>query len=354
MVIARLSLTRAWVAAGRRLSCPAMNSRASQSLRIVSLIPSATEIIAALGYGDCLVGRSHECDEPAAVRDLPACTSPAIDTSAESGEIHRQVRQAMDQAGGEGPAAAAALSIYEVDPSLLEALAPDLIVTQSQCAVCAVSEAQVQQAVEQMVTSQPRVVACEPGRLDDIWSDIDRIATALGDRPAGQTLVRRLEDEIQAIADRARTGAERPRVGCLEWLDPLMGCGNWMPELIAMAGGVSVLGQAGEHAQWLTWSQLDETDLDRLIAVPCGFDLERAEAELEAKLYEDRWQRLAPVRAGQLYAADGHQFFNRPGPRLVESLMILAEMIHPELFAPDHKDQAWRPQPSSTTAGTSS
>jgi iron complex transport system substrate-binding protein len=333
-----------------------MASAASQPRRIVSLIPSATEIVAALGYADWLVGRSHECDEPAAVRELPSCTSPAIDASADSGEIHRQIQQHLAEAGAGDDAVQAyeALSVYEVDPSLLDALAPDIIVTQSQCSVCAVSEAHVQQAVGQMVEVSPRVVTCEPRRLDDVWGDIDRIATAIGDRAAGQALVRRLKGDMQQIADRARQGAEPPRVGCLEWLDPVMGCGNWIPELIAMAGGVSVFGEAGEHAGWLDWGRLYDAEVDRLIAIPCGFDLGRTEAELESRLYEPRWQNLAPVEAGQLYATDGHQYFNRPGPRLVASLAILAEILHPELFAPDHKGEGWRRHPSSTTAGTSS
>jgi iron complex transport system substrate-binding protein len=336
----------------------AQNGKGNASIRIVSLIPSATEIVAALGYAHALVGRSHECDEPATVRDLPACTGPRIDASTDSGEIHRQIQEQLSMAGDTSQA----MSLYDVDPSLLEALAPDVVITQSQCSVCAASEAEVRTALQAIAGGQaeaerlseagdpagagwPQVVACEPNSLADVWDDIQRIATAIGDPAAGRKLVERLKHRLQAIADRARQGTEPPRVGCLEWLDPIMGCGNWIPELVEVAGGQCVFGQAGQHAHWLDWGELAEASVDRLVALPCGFDLERAEAELESKLYDPDWQNLEPVQAGQLYAADGHHYFNRPGPRLVESAAILAEICHPELFAPDHKGQGWRRQP---------
>jgi iron complex transport system substrate-binding protein len=314
--------------------------------RIVSLIPSATEIVAGLGYAAGLVGRSHECDEPTEVRSLPACTGPTIDASADSGEIHRQIQQQLQQQSE----AFQALSIYEVDHGLLDALAPDVIITQSQCSICAVSEDAVRDAVADMVTTAPTVVTCEPRQLADVWADMQRIAQALGDAPAGERLVSQCQQRMQAIEQRARQGTEPPRMAILEWLEPLMGCGNWLPELVQMAGGVSVFGQPGAHAQWLDFEALEQTAVDRLVALPCGFDLGRAEAELERLLYEPRWAGLEPVQQGQLYAADGHHFFNRPGPRLVESLAILAEVAHPELFSPDHKGHAWRQPAGYTTA----
>jgi len=326
------------------------DARVTQPRRIVSLIPSATEIVAALGYADWLVGRSHECDQPTSIRGLPACTGPLIDTSGDSGEIHRQIGEEMARAGD----AQQAISVYEIDTSLLEALAPDVVITQSQCSVCAVSEWDVHRAIEGMVDTQPTVVACEPSRLRDVWRDIERIAEAIGDPEAGRSLVRELHGRMRRIADRAGDGTEPPRVGCLEWLDPLMGCGNWIPELVELAGGVSVFGEAGAHADWLDWSRLSDASLDRLVAIPCGFDLERTVAELETRLYDEAWQALPMVRAGQLYAGDGHAYFNRPGPRLVESLAILAEILHPELFSPEHKGSGWRRQPTSAAAEASS
>jgi len=302
-----------------------------------------------LGYAHCLVGRSHECDEPASVRALPACSGPTIDVNAASGEIHRQVREHLQQQSE----AFQALSIYEVDQGLLDALAPELILTQSQCSVCAVSEDLVQQAVGDGVASRPTIVNCEPSRLDDVWGDIHRIAEAIGDAQAGRQLVARLQGELERIHERAGQGAEPPRMALLEWLDPLMGCGNWLPELVAWAGGENVLGQGGAHAKWLNFESLTRPSIDRLVAVPCGFDLPRTEAELEQHLYEDRWQALAPVQAGQLYAADGHSFFNRPGPRLVESAAILAEIAHPEIFTPEHKGRGWQRYPAPATAEAS-
>jgi iron complex transport system substrate-binding protein len=314
--------------------------------RIVSLIPSATEIVAALGYEHCLVGRSHECDEPSSVRQLPACSGPTIDTASDSGEIHRQVRQHMSQDAGP----AQALSIYEIDLALLDALAPDLILTQSQCSVCAVSLDRVEQAVGEMLGASPTIVACEPSSLEDVWGDITRIAEAIGDAAAGRALVDRLRGAMERIHDRAEQASRRPQMALLEWLDPVMGCGNWLPELVEQVAAVNVFGQPGQHAKWLNFESLQNTRIDQLVAVPCGFDLDRTLAELETKLYEDRWQQLPPVRADQLFAADGHSYFNRPGPRLVDSLQILAEIAHPELFHPDHRGKGWRRQPTPAAA----
>jgi iron complex transport system substrate-binding protein len=313
--------------------------------RIVSLIPSATEIVAELGYGHLLVGRSHACDSPPEVRELPACTGPNIDTSEDSAGIHRQVRAISSVAAEQ------AASVYEVDRSLLEALQPEVVITQSQCEVCAVSEREVRQVVAGLAGSDPTVVTCEPRRLADVWGDIERIAAAIGDAGAGRSLAERLQGELGRIEARADEAVRRPGVGSLEWLDPVMGPGHWLPELMEIAGGRSVFGEAGAAAQWLDFEALRGDEVERLVAVPCGFDLDRAEGELERLLCEDRWQELPMVRAGELYAADGQAYFNRPGPGVVASARILGEIVHPELFAPAYRDSGWRRQWSGATAG---
>ena len=306
--------------------------------RAVSLIPSATEIVAALGYAHALVGRSHECDEPPDVTSLPVCTRSAVDATRSSGAIHEQVTTAGQRQSEAGQA----LSIYEVDVAQLDALGPELLITQSLCEVCAVSLDAVEQAVGQLVHSQPRLVTCEPNTLSDVWGDIHRIAAGLGDPAAGRDLVERLQDQVQRLESATRRLEARPRVACLEWLDPLMGAGHWVPELVQMAGGAAVFGQPGEHASWLTWSQLVDAAPDAIVLMPCGFTLQRTLQEAERLKDHDVWSQLPAVQAGRVYAVDGHHYFNRPGPRLIESLAILAQVLHPDHFGAIHEGTGWQ------------
>ncbi|HEY0467694.1 MAG TPA: ABC transporter substrate-binding protein [Polyangiaceae bacterium] len=289
--------------------------------RIVSLLPSATEIACALGSAADLVGISHECDFPAELRGIPVLTSSRLTNGASSSAIDAAVRALV----------ADALSIYAVDQALLAALSPDLILTQDLCRVCAVSLSDVQSAVSRLAQrSEVQIVSLQPTRLLHVMQDIETVASALGQPERGRQLRATLEARIATIAERARQARSRPKVASVEWLEPLMLGGTWMPELIELAGGEALAARAGEPAPKLSLGEFAALQADVVLIKPCGFDVERTLSErtlIEASLLG----RLAP--RARAYVTDGNAFFNRPGPRLVESLEILAAAIHPELFA---------------------
>jgi iron complex transport system substrate-binding protein len=301
-------------------------------LRIVSLIASASEIVASLGLSECQVGRSHECDFPPEILALPICTSPAFPVDGSSSEIDQQVKQRL----------ADALSVYEVSRHVLDALRPTHVITQTQCRVCAVSLEDVERALTGWVTSRPKLVALEPNALADVWTDIRRVGAACGAAERGDEAVAELQRRMRDISARALEQASRPRVACIEWHEPLMAAGNWVPELVEMAGALNLFGQAGLHSPWMSWQELAAADPDVIISMPCGFDLARTAAEMYWLTGRPEWPKLRAVQAGQVYLADGNQYFNRPGPRLVESLQILAEILHPEVFQPQLEGAAWR------------
>lgn len=290
--------------------------------RIVSLLPSATEIVVALGLRDSLVGRSHECDFPAGVEELPVCCEPTIDVSAPSGEINSQVEERL----------ASAVSIYRLDTEKIAELRPTHILTQMQCEVCAVSENDVRATVEKLADSKPQILSLSPSRLADLWQNIRDVASTLGVTTRGESLVARLQSQLDDIRHRTLQCKRRPTVACIEWLDPLMTAGNWVPELVEIAGGDNLLGRPGEHSPWLKWEQLIESDPDVIVVLPCGFDLARTREESTVLARNSQWQQFRAVQDDAVFLADGHQFFNRPGPRLVESAAIFAEMLHPEIF----------------------
>jgi iron complex transport system substrate-binding protein len=301
--------------------------------RIISLIASATEILCALGYRDQLVGRSHECDFPASVVELPVCTEPKLRTDVSSREIDRQVRRILTEA----------LSVYRVDAERLRALRPGLVVTQSHCEVCAVSLRDVEQALCDWLDSRPRIVSLEPDSLADVWRDIRRVAVALEEPARGDALVAQLQQRMRQVQQRAASAPEKPTVACIEWIDPLMAAGNWMPELVEMAGGVNLFGAAGKHSPWMTWDQLREKDPEVIIVLPCGFDIARTRQEMPALTARADWPLLRAVRERRVFLADGNQYFNRPGPRLADSLEILAELLHPGAFPARYRGAAWQP-----------
>jgi iron complex transport system substrate-binding protein len=300
--------------------------------RIVSLIASATEIVCALGLEDQLVGRSHECDYPESVKRLPVCTAPKFDVGGTSREIDRHVKTVLQEA----------LSVYRVDADRLRELRPDVIITQSHCEVCAVSLRDVEQAVCDWIDSRPRIVSLAPNALADVWDGIRRVADALGVPERGRALVGRLRQRTAGIAEKARALPHRPTVACIEWIDPLMAAGNWMPELVEMAGGVNLFGEAGKHAPWMTWEELVGRDPEVIVVLPCGFAIERTRQDMPCLTQRPEWPRLRAVRQERVYLADGNQYFNRPGPRLVESLEILAEVLHPEAFPFGHEGTGWQ------------
>lgn len=301
-------------------------------LRIVALIASASEIVNELGFSRYQVGRSHECDFPAEILPLPICTSPAFPIGGSSAEIDQRVKERV----------ANALSVYEVSRQVLEELQPTHVITQTQCRVCAVSLEDVERALTGWVSSRPALIALEPNALADVWSDIRRVAASFGVPARGDEVVAKLQAEMTRISERAGATDRRPRVACIEWHEPLMAAGNWVPELVEMAGAVKLFGQAGAHSPWMTWEELVEADPDVIITMPCGFDLDRTSAEMYWLTERPEWSSLRAVQTGQVYLADGNQYFNRPGPRLVESLQILAEILHPEAFRPALRGAAWR------------
>ena len=288
--------------------------------RVASLIASATEIVCALGCEDRLVGRSHECDFPPSVKRLPVCTAPKF-ADGTSYEIDQRVKAILQEG----------LSVYRVDGAMLRELRPDVIVTQSHCEVCAVSERDVEEAVCSWLDSRPRIVSLAPNQLQDVWAGFHETADALQLTERGQALVTRLQERMAQIA---RNAADllRPTVAYIEWIEPLMAGGNWMPELIAMAGGVNLFGAAGEHSSWMTWEELRSADPEVIFVAPCGFDITRTRQEMPALVSKPGWNELRAVRDRRVYLADGNQYFNRPGPRLVESLEILAEVLHPSVL----------------------
>jgi len=287
--------------------------------------------VCALGQEAALVGRSHECDWPPSVRRLPAVSRPAFPTGGSSRAVDLALKERL----------ARAVSIYEVDAALLRRLRPDLVITQTQCEVCAVTPADVERAMCELTERPARVLALEPDGLDDVWSDIGSVAGALGVSAAGDALVAELRARVAAIGDRAASLGRRPRVAVIEWIEPLMAAGNWMPELVTLAGGVNLFGEARRHSPWMTWEALVEADPDVIVVSPCGFDLARTTAELAALASRPGWPALQAVRAGRVVLADGNAYFHRPGPRLVESLEILAEALHPAAFAFGHRGRGW-------------
>ena len=292
-------------------------------MRIISLLASATETVCALSEERSLVGRSHECDYPPSIMHLPVCTESRIDATASSAAIDEQVKNSLRNA----------LSLYQVRVGELERLRPDVLITQAQCEVCAVSLKDVEEAVCSMVGSRPKIVSMNPNALADVWTDIMQIAEAIGVPVKGMALVADMKERIQQVSDRANGWGRRPTVACIEWIDPLMAAGNWMPELVELAGGVNLFGEKGKHSPWMTFDDLYQADPDIIIALPCGFDLERTKKEMPALTSKPGWERLRAVRNGRVHVADGNAYFNRPGPRLVEALEMLAEAIQPGAFA---------------------
>jgi iron complex transport system substrate-binding protein len=287
---------------------------------VVSLLASTTEILHALGAGSLQVARSHECDWPREVLALPAITRPKFKVAGSSGDIDKAVRALVERG----------LAVYDVDAEALRALNPDVILTQDQCEVCAVSLADVERAVCTWVDGSPRIVSLRPHTLADVYADIGRVAEAIGRPKQGKALVRRMQRRISAVTA-AVAGRPTPRLAYIEWIDPPMSGGHWMPELIDAAGGVSAFGVTGEPSPWITWKELAAADPDVILVAPCGYDIATTVREMKPLARYAVWQELRAVRAGKVFVADGNAYFNRPGPRLVESTEIMAEILHPDV-----------------------
>lgn len=256
--------------------------------RIVTLLPSATEIVCALGFQDSIVGRSHECDYPPSITRVPALTEPKFHPEGTSAEIDERVKTIVREA----------LSVYRVDAARLRELAPGLIVTQSQCEVCAVSENEIEAAVGEWIGARPRIVSLAPYRLDDVFSDMRRVADALQAEPRGKALVAGLKTRCADIASKAAALGERLSFACIEWIDPLMSAGNWMPELVGLAGGNNLFGKAGEHSPWMKFAELAAADPDVIMLSPCGFGIERTMREISPARAQSGVARVARGEIG--------------------------------------------------------
>ena len=283
-------------------------------MRIVSLVPHATELLFALGLGDQVVGVTHECDHPAAAAERVHVTRDRLPAGLSSAEIDAAVRERTES--GE--------SIYELDEAALRDLAPDLIVTQALCAVCAVSYDDVR-AIAERLEPAPTVISLDPKTYGETLGDIRTVATAAEATAAGVDLVARTARRVDAVKVALKDVERRPRVAAIEWFDPVFVAGHWTPQLIELAGGDDVLGFAGEHSEQTTWDMVAAANPDVVVAMPCGYGAERS-AE-EAELYADA---LRAVGAGQVVAVDASATFSRPGPRLVEGLETLAHVLHPD------------------------
>lgn len=285
-----------------------------------------------MGLGSSLVGRSHECDFPSFVSKLPVCTHALIDSHKKSSEINTDVQLLLKQG----------LSLYKVQWDVLRQCHPDYILTQSQCQACAVSLTDVQKGIETELGFAVNVVDFHPHRLAEVWKNFEDLGQVLGVAQQAQKKLNNMTQHIEAIFKKIVNVSDKPSVAAIEWIDPLMMAGHWMPELISLAGGVCAFGETGTPSDWVSWEALRAANPDIIIVAACGFDMDRARAEMGPLTIREGWYDLAAVQNNRVFLCDGHQFFNRPGPRLVESLEILAEIIHPDLFDFGHKIENWQ------------
>jgi len=290
-------------------------------MRICSLLPSATEILYALGLGDSVLGVSHECDFPAEAARKPHLIQPRLNLDVTPAEMDRQVSELI--ARGE--------SIYLVDAELLKSLSPDLIVTQDLCHVCTASPDDLAAALARFAKS-PRVLSLTPHTLADVWEDIRKVGEATHRPRDAQSLATTLEQRIAAIEAKAARAASRPRVLCLEWLDPYYVGGHWVPEMVAKAGGEDVLGRTGTPSFRVSAEEIAESRAEIIIVMPCGYNKDRVTAECHVEDFPATWNGLPAMRERRIFAVDANSYFSRPGPRLADGVALLAQLLHPDLF----------------------
>jgi iron complex transport system substrate-binding protein len=289
-------------------------------LRIVSLLPSATEIICELGLGKQLVGVSHECDYPPAAQNLPKVTRTLVPAAASSRQIDALVRERLNSRR----------ALYSLNLPTLERLRPDLLLTQALCNVCAVAEDEVQDAVCRLPGS-PKVINLEPTRLADVFECLRQVGGAADVPERAEQTVARLQARVEMVERRTARIATRPRVVMLEWIDPPFCAGHWSPELVRLAGGIEFVGREGQPSRTIDWNEIVDVDPDVLFIACCGFDADRSRLELPILTGRPHFGRLSCARSGKIYWVDGNAYFNRPGPRLVDSLEILAHTLHPHI-----------------------
>ena len=300
--------------------------------RIVSLLPSATEIVCLLGLGDSLVGVSEECDFPLEIRGRPIVARSLVPTADLS---QREIDDAVRGSLRDGTA------LYEIDQALLESLQPDLVIGQRLCDVCAVPEASAIRALDGLASAPDRLWL-HPHSLSDVFEEIERIGEATGAAGRARLEVAALRDRLERVEDAVREVARRPRVGALEWFDPLMASGHWVVEMIRTAGGLDVLGRDREPSVRVTWPELAAAAPECLVLMPCGFDVARTSRDVRPLAARAEWKDLPAVKAGEIYAVNGGAYFNRSGPRLIAGVEILAEILHPEVFGRHDRPEDYR------------
>ena len=299
--------------------------------RIVSLLPSCTEIICKLGYRRHLVGISHECDYPNSISGLPVLTKTRLSTEGTSIEINKSVTDLLQRG----------LSVYDVDASLLKSLSPDIIVTQTQCEACAVSLDQVKDIVSNWTLNQTEIISLEPNTLNEVWLDFAIIAKTL-DAPESYSILKsEINERFKLLKDKLHGTEQKPTVLCIEWIEPIMVAANWVPELVDLAGGRNVMSVSGTDSKFCCWEEIKKTNPDIIIMMPCGFGIKRTFEDIHYLQNRKGWQELKAVKENKVFVVDGNQYFNRPGPRLVDSAEILAEVIHPEYFERKYPEDAW-------------
>jgi len=299
--------------------------------RILSLLPAATEIVCALGFEEKLVGRSHECDYPETVKHLPIFSEANFPDNLSSADIDKNVKDLLNNA----------LSIYTINRELIKNMEPDIVITQAQCEVCAVSLNEVESALNDDLNNTAKIISLQPDSLGEIYNNIREVAAALGAEADAEQLIEELDERVGIIRHKLKYIETKPSIACIEWLEPLMVSGNWIPELVSIAGGTSILAEPGKHSPFVQWTDIQQADPDIMLVLPCGFSIERTIKEIHLLLQLPGFADLKAIKNNRLYIADGNQYFNRPGPRVVDSIEILAEIINPKQFIFGYEGNGW-------------
>ena len=299
--------------------------------KIVTLIPSATEIVSFLGEKNSIIGCSHECDYPLGLEKIDKLTSPKINVDGTSNEINKQINSLLENS----------LSVYKVNVQKLKKLNPDYIVTQAHCEVCAVSFSEVEDIVEKYLNKRTKIISLQPNTLKEVFDDFDRVAEELDIyNSKNRNLINLLKKRVDQIKN--LSFYKKPKVACVEWIDPLMVAGNWIPELVSISGGDDIFGNIGKNSHWIKFEEIKKSDPDIIIFMPCGFDINKTNEELKIFFKKNPiWKSLKSFKDENFFVVDGNQFFNRPGPRLIDSIEILLEIIHPSLTDLNYKNKGW-------------
>tara|TARA_Y100000590_G_scaffold420875_1_gene524027 strand:+ start:116 stop:1042 length:927 start_codon:yes stop_codon:yes gene_type:complete len=301
-------------------------------MKIVTLIPSATEIVSFLGQKKYIIGKSHECDFPRDLSKITKLTEPKINVEGTSGEIHKQIEVILEKS----------LSVYKVHVDKLKKLNPDFIVTQSHCEVCAVSFSEVENITKEHLGKNTKIISLQPNKLEEVFNDIKRVAKSLKVyNDHNNKLINNLKIRLNDIKKKTKK-LKKPKILCVEWIDPLMAAGNWMPEMTRIAGGEDILGKIGTDSHWIKFEDIKNQDPEFIVFIPCGFNLNKTFKEVKKLINMNNvWKKLKAFKNKNLYITDGNQYFNRPGPRLIDSIEILAEIFHSNKFNFGHKNKGW-------------